>query len=215
MSKKERKLTKKEQERAVLFEQMTLKMEADGYVKKDLTVGIIYANFMALLLACPVVLIFGVVFIAFNPPTENFWVSLGESAGLFLIAYAVAVILLTVLHELIHGVTWAVFTEKRWRSVSFGIIWSALTPYCTCNEPLKRHEYILGSIAPTVLLGLIPMIISIFVGSEFLFLVGAVMYIGGGGDMTIIMKILSFRSSGSEVLYYDHPYEVGLVIFEK
>lgn len=215
MSKEERKLTEKEQERAVIFEKICKEMTDNGYVQKDLTVGILYANLMSLLVACPFVIILGIVYVMINPDSVSFWTVYAESPLLFGFAFFVTIIVATVLHELIHGLTWSIFTEKRWGSISFGIIWSALTPYCTCNEPLSKKQYILGSIAPTVILGLVPMLLGLAFASPFLFLVGAVMYLGGGGDMTIILKIFKFKPSGNNVLYLDHPYKVGLVVFEK
>ncbi len=215
MSEKERKLTKKEQERAIAFEKLSREMTDSGYVEKDLTVGIVYANFMALLVACPVIIVLGIVYVIAHPEFGGI-LTIFEGGHLLLsVLFLVCIIVLTVLHELIHGLTWSLFTEKRWNSISFGVIWSALTPYCTCNEPLTKKQYIAGSIAPTVILGLIPMFIAIAVGSPFLFLLGAVMYLGGGGDMTIILKMLKFKAIGNEVLYLDHPYKVGLVVFEK
>ena len=37
----------------------------------------------------------------------------------------------------------------------------------------------------------------------------------GGGDFLIILKILLYRSGKKETVYYDHPYECGVVVFEK
>ena len=51
-------------------------------------------------------------------------------------------LLLIFVHELIHGITWAVFAKKGRKAISFGFIPQYLTPYCTCNEPLKKGEYI-------------------------------------------------------------------------
>ena len=43
-----RKLTEKEKQRKEYFDKMCEKMESDGYEKKDLTVGVVKANVMAL-----------------------------------------------------------------------------------------------------------------------------------------------------------------------
>ena len=40
------------------------------------------------------------------------------------------------------------------------------------------------------------------------------MIIGGDGDFTIILKALRDHP-GKEALYYDHPTELGVVVFEK
>ena len=41
------------------------------------------------------------------------------------------------------------------------------------------------------------------------------MTLGGGGDFLIIMKILQYHSDKEDQVYYDHPYECGVVVFEK
>ncbi|KEH97129.1 metalloprotease family protein [Clostridium massiliodielmoense] len=43
-----------------------------------------------------------------------------------------------VVHESIHGITWAVFCKKKWRAIGFGVDWSTLTPYCSRRW---RHIY--------------------------------------------------------------------------
>ena len=34
------------------------------------------------------------------------------------------------LHELIHGLTWAIFIKERFQAIRFGVIWKYVTPYC-------------------------------------------------------------------------------------
>ena len=41
------------------------------------------------------------------------------------------------------------------------------------------------------------------------------MIFGGGGDFVIILKMLLYKHPNQEVLYYDHPYECGVVAFER
>ena len=51
--------------------------------------------------------------------------------------------------------------------------------------------------------------------SFFSFLSFFTMIFGGGGDFAIILKMLLHRQRGKEAVYYDHPYECGVVVFEK
>ena len=41
------------------------------------------------------------------------------------------------------------------------------------------------------------------------------MIFSGGGDGLIILKLLLHRTKGKTVVYYDHPYECGVVAFER
>ena len=105
---------------------------------------------------------------------------------LFIIIY----LILIIVHELIHSITFALFAKEHLRSISFGFIVQYLTPYCTCKEALKKLEYLLSVLMPTILLGILPCLVSIFNGSSILFVLGAFMIIGGGGDILISLKLL-------------------------
>ena len=209
----ERKLSKKEQERKEAYEKVCEKMEKDGYKKHDLIVGILFANIAAIFLAVPFVAVMVIIYFSVNTgifdsiPFWDFYLQLIFSCALFLI--------LVVIHELIHGFTWGCFAKNHFKSISFGIIWKAVTPYCTCSEPLKKWQYILGALMPTIILGLGLGIISIFSGSITLFFTAMFMFLGGGGDMLIVLKMLMYKSKYKDTVFYDHPYECGLVVFEK
>ncbi len=120
-----------------------------------------------------------------------------------------------VLHEMIHGILFARYAKHRFQSVDFGIIWKMLTPYCTCKDPLKKSSYIIALIMPTVVLGFILAIFATIIQSALLFILAELMMIGGGGDFLILTKLLSYHSNKKEQLFYDSPYEIGLVVFEK
>lgn len=209
--KKQRKLTKAEQKRKTQFEQTTAQMEAQGYRMHNLSMGIVFANVMAIILCLPIMALFIFVFSLFN---QKNYVGIDFDLAnmiIFLLVY----LTLIVIHELIHGVTWAIFAENHWKSISFGFIAQYLTPYCTCNMALTKWQYIAGAIMPMFLLGLLPSGIAIIVGSEWLLIMGVLMILGAGGDLTMIIKLLRFKSDAKDVRYLDHPYEVGMVVFER
>ena len=129
--------------------------------------------------------------------------------------FFVIFIILVIVHELIHGVTWEIFTKNRFKSIGFGVIWKMLTPYCTCSEPLKKKQYIIGGLMPTLILGFGLAVVSIFFKQSVLFILSQLMILAGGGDFLIVLKMLFYRCKSREVLYYDHPYELGVVVFEK
>ena len=147
MSKKDRQLTPAEQKRKADFEIICEAMEKKGYSKKNLTVSVLKANIMAFIIMLPFMAVFAWLYYTVNS-TGEIVISLKLSILLLPI-----LICLIVLHELIHGITWGIFAEKHFHSIKFGVIWSALTPYCTCSEPMKRWQYILGGAMPTLVLG--------------------------------------------------------------
>lgn len=206
-----RKLTKAEQKRREQFEKTKEAMEAEGYCSRDLTIGIAYANVMAFVFGLPLIFLLAVFFILINGKIE--WLSVFRSPVQILLFWA-ALILLVVVHEGIHGFFWALNAKGRFRAISFGFILNSLTPYCTCSEPLKKGQYILGTVMPTVLLGILPGILSAFLGWEMLLALSCLLVLCGGGDLTIIWKVLQDKGS-QEKRYLDHPYEAGVFVFEK
>ncbi len=68
---------------------------------------------------------------------------------------------------------------------------------------------------PTLVLGFGLAGVAIIAEKFWILLLAVVMILGGGGDFLIILKILLYKSKGRDTLYYDHPFECGLVVFEK
>ena len=89
------------------------------------------------------------------------------------------------------------------------------TPYCTCVEPLGRTGYIVGTLAPLVLLGIAPAIAGIALGNGVVFALALLMILGASGDILVAAELLRHKSAGSELICVDHPSECGLVVFER
>ncbi|MBQ8315858.1 MAG: DUF3267 domain-containing protein [Lachnospiraceae bacterium] len=211
MAKKDntRELTQAEQQRKEYFEAESERLVAQGYERKDVTFGVVEANVWAIVVTLPLILPF---LLAYYVMWGKEWTVLpwwGYFVGLVLLtAFIVG-------HELIHGAVFACFAKDGFRSVAFGVIWSMLTPYCTCRESLKRKHYMLAILAPTVVLGILPAAVALAVGSKWILYLGVLMILGGGGDIMCAIKLATYRTKGKECLFFDHPYEVGLAVFER
>ena len=208
-----RTLSKAEQKRKEQFDIKVEELAKEGYEKSDLTIGVVKANILAVIIAIPVIILMVVIYLAVNPPQSML-------GGRLNLAFAPLIIfpsfiLLTVLHELIHGATWAIFAKEHFKSISFGVIWAMLTPYCTCNELLKKWQYIIGAIMPTIFVGFLPAVFAILYHNPTLLFISMIMVAGGGGDAIIAAKLLMYRPKSIECMYMDHPYECGMVVFEK
>ena len=68
---------------------------------------------------------------------------------------------------------------------------------------------------PMLTLGILPAVAGVLTGSFFTLAIGLAMIMGAGGDFTIFLKILFFRSSAKEMRFLDHPTQVGLVVFTR
>ena len=209
MKKDDRKLTEKELKRKEHFEKLSYEMQEKGYKAKDLTVGIMQANVGAFFIMLPFMAVTAWVYYIVNG------INIYEFSLKLSLLLVPILLLLIVLHELIHGITWGIFAENNFHSIDFGVIWNALTPYCTCSEPIKKWQYMLGAAMPTLVLGGGTAIVAVVTGQLLWFFISELMLLSGGGDFLILLKILLYRSDKKEAVYYDHPYECGVVVFEK
>ena len=210
---KERELTAAEKKRLVYFNELIERMEGKGYRRVDLTATPAKANLLGtlygILLSIPFVVLF--IIVAVMNRRIEFGLLDGMRGGLLLI---LIMFVLIVVHELVHGLTWSLFAEGRFKSIEFGVIWKSLNPYCTCRDPLSKKQYLLGAIMPCIVLGIIPSVIAVITGDLGLMFLGALMIMSAGGDLLICKMILSGEGSGSSV-YLDHPTEIGLVRFDR
>lgn len=205
--KEERVLSAAEKRRAEKLEKYTVEMEQQGYTPKDLIISISKANIFAVFLLIPLFIIgYGLYYIV----NREF-----DFSRYNLIVLLVLIVVLTVIHELIHGTCWSIFTPHRFKDIEFGFMKSSLTPYCTCLVPLKKGQYILGTVMPLILLGIIPMIVGIVIGNPNALFIGIIMADAAAGDIMVIDQILRHRSNAKNIVYLDHPTEAGLVVFER
>ncbi len=211
MAEPNRKLTKAEQERYDSFLKKEEKLLEAGYKRKDITVSIITANLLGTVIAA----------IPCVPAAIAYFVIHGIEVGekqkhpLYFAAYMLLFLVLIFVHEMIHGLFWSIGAENHLKDIRFGFVVQYLTPYCTCSSPLKKPIYLIGTFMPMFLLGICVMIVSIIIGSMGLFGVGVLHTLAGAGDILIILKLLAYKSKGKDVVFIDHPYDCGLIAFEK
>lgn len=148
---------------------------------------------------------------------HNFLEILGETKFLgydlprFILVFLISIATI-ILHELIHGVTFAFFSKKGVKSIKFGVIWNKLTPYCHCKEPLLLKYYIIGGAMPMIILGFIPFVYSLIFGNFILLIFAFFCTVGAIGDLIIIYML---RNEDRNNMVLDHPSEVGCFIYRK
>ncbi|HAK43025.1 MAG TPA: hypothetical protein DCM59_10425 [Clostridium sp.] len=196
-------LTVARQKRLKEFNRIREELLEQGYKEKILSVSYLKANIMALVTSVPVIGILCVLYFVINRGDYTYD---GVNIVFWLFVFAGFA-----LHELIHGITWAAFCEKKWEAIGFGIEWSMITPYCCCNEGLKLNEYALGCAMPTIIVGFLPYIIGLILGNYLFALFGVFHILGGGGDAYILWLIRREKNA----IIVDYPYLVGCVAFEK
>jgi len=100
-------------------------------------------------------------------------------------AEALSILAAVVLHEAIHGVLFAFFAPRGFRSVTFGISMSLGAIYCHCRDPLKVKQYRCAGIAPLLIPGLLQYITGLFKGVTWFKPFGLLLTTSGLGDYMI------------------------------
>lgn len=200
-------LSEEEQKRLARFEQTAQELTKQGYTRHDLTIGMGKASWIAIFLLIPLFIAgYGLYYLVHHKIEMT-----GFNGATFLIVF----LLLTVVHELIHGISWSIFTPNHFKDIAFGIMMPYLSPYCTCMAPLTKPRHIFGTVMPLILLGIVPAVIGIAAGIPMVLLMGLLMIDIATGDILIILKILAYKTSAKDVVYMDHPTDAGGVIFER
>ena len=194
MKKNERKLTEKELKRKEQFEILRADMQKNEYKEKALTIGVLQANIGAIIIMLPFVIVTAMIYYNVNS------IGAQEISLRFSILLLPILLVLIVLHELIHGLVWGCFAKNHFHSIEFGVIWKALTPYCTCSGPMKKWQYMLGGAMPTLVLAAGTVVIAVATSQWLLFLIAELIIFSGGGDFLIILKILLYRSRRKETM---------------
>ena len=205
-----RKLTDAERRRLEAFEALCARLEGEGWSKHELTVDPLRANVTGTLYGLAAAVPFLALFLALR----GFPAPGGEGFMQSYLGFMAAFIVLIVVHELVHGLTWSLFAPSGFKSIEFGVIWKSLNPYCTCSEPLARGQYVAGGLMPCIVLGIIPSLIACFTGSGWLLGLGLIMIASAGGDL-LICKLILDSPGGQDSLYLDHPTDIGLMRFDR
>ncbi|RNC65872.1 DUF3267 domain-containing protein [Proteiniphilum sp. X52] len=177
----------------------------DNYEKEKKTINIYTANGVALAITGMAAALFGIPF--YFIWGSAFSLSLQQSL-LFMLLLVVGIII----HELIHGFFFGLFAKNGFKSIRFGVMWQTLTPYCHCKEPLKIKHYFLGALMPALLLGVVPVVISLFNGSGLLLILGVFFTGAAAGDFMVVWIL---RKEHPETYVQDHPSEAGCHVYRK
>jgi hypothetical protein len=188
-------------------EKKLIGMDTEKKMQKEWTMDIGKANLYAMTLIIPIAVILTLPFAliwGFVPIGSAF-----KELNYFALLYILAGI---ITHELLHGITWAIFAPGRFKSVKFGINWQYITPYCHCKVPLKVKHYIAGAAMPLIVLGLIPSILSAITGNALWLLFGVFFSWAAGGD---IISMYAMRNLNRNTLVADHPETLGFIIVKE
>lgn len=170
--------------------------------KKEYTLEIGKVNLYSLFLVIPITAIYLIPFILVWD-YQTFEIGRKEFMSLFFYVFILGVIV----HEFLHGITWAYFTKKGFKSIKFGI--NGITPYCHCKESLKVKHYVLGGMMPLIVMGILPALSGLILGNGLYLSFGIFFSWTAGGD---IISLFTLRKFNKNTMVSDHPDKMGFYI---
>jgi len=179
-------------------------MNLNPETRKDYTLDIGKVNLYALLLVVPITAIYLGPFLLIWD-FETFEVGRKQFMGLFVFVFIFGIII----HELLHGATWALFAKRGFRSIKFGI--NTLTPYCHCKEPLRVKHYKIGGAMPLIVMGIVPAVAGLILGNGLFLSLGIFFTWTAGGD---IIALYMLRKLNKETRVADHPEKMGFYVLD-
>jgi hypothetical protein len=178
-------------------------------VRRDATMSMAKANLFTLLIGLPLVIAavfaYGMIW-----GGGSFRSGFGEIFSRPL-TFVLIMVVGIVVHELIHGLAWALAARKPWRAFRFGFQLKTLTPYAHCTEPMPAWAYRIGVVMPGLLMGLLPLGAGLLREVGWLFVFGLLFTLAAGGDALILWLL---RGVPATTLVEDHPSEAGCVVLE-
>jgi hypothetical protein len=174
--------------------------------KLDLSISLGRANLLAVLIVPPLLAFQTVPYYAIHgtQKMEYTW-SLPILSAVILLGIAV--------HELIHGVTWAIASRRPlFKAIEFGFSWKTLTPFAHVKEPLEVNAYRIGTLRPILVLGILPYFLALAFADGNLFLFSLFHTMIGVGDLLILWLI---RNVTSGAFVEDHPTRAGCYVIER
>ena len=110
-------------------------------------------------------------------------------------------------HELLHAIFFAPFQKHGFKSTKLGS--NQMGFFCETKEPIKVKQYIIGLVAPTIIMGVIPLMIAIATSNIYLLFFAWWMIVGGNGDFMILCGVLKYNkdtwllvAAREEEIYY-------------
>lgn len=188
------------------FNRVQADLKANGFREKDVTIPSGKAMVLGIVYALPFVITLGLLYRFLLIERAH----LSEVGGLsFYIMFIAIIAISVVIHELLHGIGWAISSGRGWSVVRFNI--SALMPSCACKAVLTRGQYLVGVLLPFLVLGTGSAVFLFLYPGTVSVLTMAVNFVAAGADLLIALRAARERGA----LIADHPTEAGYIAYFK
>jgi hypothetical protein len=172
---------------------------------QDHSISLARANTYTLAISVPLVGLMLAAYLALSPTRGISPAGFSLPGGLLFLVLMIAGI---VVHEGIHALAWSGFGQLPLKRIHVGFHASTLTPYAHALDPMPARAYRLGALMPALLLGGLPFVIGVAIGSASLALYGMIFVFAAGGDLLVVWLI---RGVGPRALVLDHPSRAGCI----
>ncbi len=135
--------------------------------------------------------------------TLNQFLNRFEMTWFIVILFFAALIISISTHELLHGIGYNL-GGANWSQIKFGV--HGITPYAHCTVPLDVSDYRLAVALPGLMLGLMPAVYGLLIGSFPILIYGVFMTSAASGDALILWLL---RDAPPEAKVLDHPSKIG------
>jgi hypothetical protein len=151
------------------------------------------------------------IIVVFYLPFASFWGYNFAFAGLkymikVLIFWLIPIILV---HEGLHGLFWALAIKGNIKQIKFGFNKQMMAPYTHCKIPLSKKAYLIGGMAPLILLGICPSIIFFILGNAYYYTLSLVCIWTSSGDILSCYHLIKVPNT---LKIQDHPDSLGFIL---
>ena len=127
------------------------------------------------------------------------------------IPFILIVIVGIIVHEMIHGIFDIIFLKNGLKSIKIKFKGGAL--FCLPTGVLKISEFKIILLMPLIIMGIIPALISLFVGNSLLLFFGIIFIALAGADIYILYLLLTKLKVQNNYWFENHPSNpfIGIV----
>lgn len=191
------------------LELLSTELSSKGYKTTAIQMDAL-ETFLSMFLTSPLIILTIASYLFFNYPESIKGAS--NYQGWEMIAF---IIPLAIVHELTHGICFAISAKDGFKNVSFGFSKKIFCPYCHCNTAINARGYIIAALMPGIIWGIVPAALSVIYCNPHL-LSFSILGIGGAScDVYCVLTLLKISNHNTDSLVYDYRNSVGFALFYK
>jgi len=189
----------------VEYELLENNIVADRKIQKFM----IWLNVAAILMF--VILTLATFMLGFRAPLE------GDFNLFTILIVLLAFLVFIVVHELLHGISFAIFGKVKGKNIKFGIVLKSGLAYCISQVPVKVSASRLSLMMPVYAVCLPMYIYGLVSQNVIIAIVSLLFFTGSIGDLYYMWKL---RKTDKNLYMYEMPpsvkgYDIGYLLLKK